>query len=207
MDTNEIRLVDYSSSSDSEEFCYENINDGNLDNFEEDNIKERLQHKAMDLSKVAVVQPLLKHGTVHKNNHEGTLLDNQFGQTLEDNLENNQQQIEENLDQGVDFNLEQMFENAPPPSSAVNNQVPLFTPDNFLEAFQSFINVRENAESSPISEQSLEDQDSSLVCVSSEESEKTQIYSPPPTPTSMSPTISDNDPIVIDDSLSDTTGM
>ena len=67
--------------------------------------------------------------------------------------------------------------------------------------------MRENAESSPISEQSLEDQDSSLVCVSSEESEKTQIYSPAPTPTSMSPTISDNDPIVIDDSLSVTTGM
>ena len=60
--------------------------------------------------------------------------------------------------------------------------------------------MRENAESSPISEQSLEDQDSSLVCVSSEESEKAQIYSPPPTPTLMSPTISDNDPIVIDDS-------
>ena len=126
---------------------------------------------------------------------------------LEDNLENNQEQIEENLDEGVDFNLEQMFENAPPSSSAVNNQVPLFTLGNFLAAFQSFINVRENAESSPISEQSLEDQDSSLVCVSSEESEKTQIYSPAPTPTSMSPTISDNEPIVIDNSLSDTTGM
>ena len=113
MDTTEIRLVDY-SSSDSEEFCDENIKDGNLDNFEEDNIKEKLQHKALDLSKVAVVQPLLKHGTVDNNNHEGTLSDNQFGQNLEDNLENNQQQIEENLDEGVDFNLEEMFENAPP---------------------------------------------------------------------------------------------
>ena len=194
MDTTEIRLVDYSSSSDSEEFCDEDLKDRNLDNFEEDTIKEKLQHKALDLSKVAVVQPLLKHGTVNNNNHEGTLSDNQ-------------EQIEENLNQGVDFNLEEMFENAPPPSSPVNNQVPLFTPGNFLEAFQSFINVRENAESSPISEQSLEDQDSSLVCVSSEESENTQIYSPAPTPTSMSPTISDNDPIVIDDSLSDTTGM
>ena len=194
MDTTEIRLVDYSSSSDSEEFCDEDLKDGNLDNFEEDTIKEKLQHKALDLSKVAVVQPLLKHGTVNNNNHEGTLSDNQ-------------EQIEENLNQGVDFNLEEMFENVPPPSSPVNNQVPLFTPGNFLEAFQSFINVRENSESSPISEQSLEDQDSSLVCVSSEESENTQIYSPAPTPTSMSPTISDNDPIVIDDSLSDTTGM
>ena len=194
MDTTEIRLVDYSSSSDSEEFCDEDLKDGNLDNFEEDTIKEKLQHKALDLSKVAVVQPLLKHGTVNNNNHEGTLSDNQ-------------EQIEENLNQGVDLNLEEMFENAPPPSSPVNNQVPLFTPGNFLEVFQSFINVRENAESSPISEQSLEDQDSSLVCVSSEESENTQIYSPAPTPTSMSPTISDNDPIVIDDSLSDTTGM
>ena len=194
MDTTEIRLVDYSSSSDSEEFCDEDLKDGNLDNFEEDTIKEKLQHKALDLSKVAVVKPLLKHGTVNNNNHEGTLSDNQ-------------EQIEENLNQGVDLNLEEMFENAPPPYSPVNNQVPLFTPGNFLEAFQSFINVRENAESSPISEQSLEDQDSSLVCVSSEESENTQIYSPAPTPTSMSPTISDNDPIVIDDSLSDTTGM
>ena len=194
MDTTEIRLVDYSSSSDSEEFCDEDLKDGNLDNFEEDTIKEKLQHKALDLSKVAVVQPLLKHGTVNNNNHEGTLSDNQ-------------EQIEENLNQGVDFNLEEMFENAPPPSSPVNNQVPLFTPGNFLEAFQSFINVRENAESSPIREQSLEDQDSSSVCVSSEETENTQIYSPAPTPTSMSPTISDNDPIVIDDSLSDTTGM
>ena len=76
MDTTEIRLVDYSSSSDSEEFCDEDLKDGNLDNFEEDKIKEKLQHKALDLSKVAVVQPLLKHRTVNNNNHEGTLSDN-----------------------------------------------------------------------------------------------------------------------------------
>ena len=215
MDTSEIRLVDYCSSSDSEEFSDENIKDGHLDNFEEDKIKEKLQHKALDLSKVAVVQPLLKHEILeNKKNDEITVSDNLFGQNSEDNVENNQQQIEENLDQGLEFNLEQMFENAPPPSSPVNNQVPLSTPANFLEAFQSFFNGRENAESSqPISEQSVEDEDSSFMCVSSEESQNTEIYSPPtPDDTAMSPNISDisdneSDPIVIDDSLSHTTGM
>ena len=153
MDSSETRLVDY-RSSEGEEFSDENIKDEDLDNFEEDKIKEKLQHKALDLSKVAVVQPLLNHGTLeNKKNDEDTVSDNLFGQNTKDNLHNNQQQIQENLDQGLDFNLEEIFENAPPLSSPVNNHVPLSTPVNFLEAFQAFINVRESAESSqPISE-------------------------------------------------------
>ena len=214
IDSSETRLVDY-SSSEGEEFSDENIKDGDLDNIKEDKIREKLQHKALDLSKVAVVQPLLKYGTLeNKKNDEGTVSDNLFGQNTEDNLQNNQQQIQENFDQGLDFILEEIFENAPPPSSPVNNHVPLSTPVNFLEAFQAFINVRKSAESSQqiseISEQSVEDEDSSFICVSSEESQNTEICSPPtPNDTAMSPNVSDNesDAIIIDDSLSHTTGM
>ena len=99
MEGSEMKLVDYSSSEgeDLEEFAEENIKNGGLENLEEDNIKSegnaKLQHKPLDLSKIAVVQPLV-HGTLeNQNNDEGTISNIDFAQNSEDNSQENQQQI------------------------------------------------------------------------------------------------------------------
>ena len=226
MESEKVKLVDYSSSGEEEEdmeWDQDNIktdNFGNLEQNLEENVKIgencQMDQNRMDIRKIAVVQPQ-KYGTVqNQDNSEGTESDVDFTQNSDEN-----QNLEENLE-----NVTNQVP-VPPPSSPVNRNVPLSTPLNFLEAFQAFIGSRGSAEMSQSDNESVEmipspvemipspvemipsplspnNQDSDFICISSDDTQTTEIYSPRDY-TDMS--TNQSEPVLIEDSLSDTTGM
>ena len=222
------KLVDYSSSEseDLEDLDQDNIRNGGIrsKNLEEDTRKCEFAQNRMDIRRVAVVQPQMQGQVGDEENSEGTGSDIEH---FEQTLDQNQQAIGTNLETGIQENFEEMLENvsnqndeqAPvPPSSPVETNLPLSTPVNFMEAFQAFLNVRGSAEMSESDEDAVEitespshsnDQDlSDMICISSDDSQTTEIYSPTHY-TQMSSQASPNqsEPVVISDSMSDTSGM
>ena len=212
MEGGEIKLVDYSSS---EGEYLEDLVEENTRNLDQDYTKCgencELPSNRIDLSKIAVVQPLVHCSELNQDSDQGTVSDNNYTQNSESDFEANESESDENFENGLDqdLDLEEMFNNqhesaTAPQSSPTGNNIPLSTPASFMDAFQAFLNVGKSAESSHYydSEQSVEDNESSpLINVSSDDSQNTEIYDP------QHNTDNESEAIVIHDSFSDTTGM